>query len=346
MPFSSNSGKNYIRSIVGTPKTVLDIGAGCGTYKDMFCDMQNVHWTALEIWEPYVEKYGLRNKYDKVIVADVRDWEPEGTYDVCFCGDILEHMTAEQAAKVLEKLKACCDKVIVSIPLGHYPQDEYDGNPHEVHVEDNWSHEKVVETFGKPKQFHIENEIGVYVYQKIRIAVYAISKNEEEFVKRFCDSARDADLILIADTGSTDNTVSVAKESGAVVHEIAIMPWRFDKAREAALALVPRNIDICISLDLDEVLAPGWRAEIERLWEFGKTTRMRYQFDWSMGVKFFAEKIHARSGYHWHHPCHEYIRADKRTNEQFVSTDKLMVQHLPDPTKSRGQYMELLKNVC
>ena len=40
----------------------------------------------------------------------------------------------------------------------------------------------------------------------MKIAVYAISKNEEQFVKRFCESAKDADLILIADTGSTDNT--------------------------------------------------------------------------------------------------------------------------------------------
>ena len=38
----------------------------------------------------------------------------------------------------------------------------------------------------------------------LKIAVYAISKNEEQFVKRFCVSAKDADLILIADTGSED----------------------------------------------------------------------------------------------------------------------------------------------
>ena len=64
----------------------------------------------------------------------------------------------------------------------------------------------------------------------MKIAVYAISKNEEQFVKRFCDSAKDADLIIIGDTGSTDNTVALAKECGAVVPRIYITPWRFDKA--------------------------------------------------------------------------------------------------------------------
>lgn len=176
----------------------------------------------------------------------------------------------------------------------------------------------------------------------MKIAVYAISKNEEQFVKRFCESAKLADVILIADTGSTDNTVEVAKECGAIVHEICITPWRFDKARDAALALLPKDIDVCVSLDLDEMLEPGWREEIERLWQ-PDTTRMGYKFHWGHGKIFYSTKLHSRSGYHWHHPCHEYIRADPRTVEKFVWSDMLMVTHHPDETKSRGQYMPLLE---
>jgi len=176
----------------------------------------------------------------------------------------------------------------------------------------------------------------------VKIAVYAISKNESAFVERFCESAKDADLILIADTGSTDDTVALARESGAVVADICITPWRFDLARNAALALLPRDIDVCISLDLDEELQPGWREEIERVWTEG-TTRLRYRFDWGVGIVFFYEKIHHRSGYRWHHPCHEYPVPDGRITEVWAHTDKLLVVHKPDPTKSRGQYLDLLK---
>lgn len=176
----------------------------------------------------------------------------------------------------------------------------------------------------------------------MKIAVYAISKNEEQFVKRFCESAKEADLILIADTGSTDNTAKLARECGAQVYNICIKPWRFDKARDAALALLPGDIDVCISLDLDEQLEPGWRQEIERLWKDG-VTRLGYKFDWGHGKVFYSTKIHAREGYHWHHPCHEYIRADLRTPEKFAWTDMLMVTHHPDETKSRGQYLPLLE---
>lgn len=169
----------------------------------------------------------------------------------------------------------------------------------------------------------------------MKIAVYAISKNEAQFVQRFCESAKDADLVLIADTGSTDETVELARQSGAVVHDICVSPWRFDRARDAALALIPREYDVCISLDLDEVLEPGWREEIERVWQ-EDTTRLRYKFDWGCGISFYYEKIHHRHGYHWHHPVHEYPVPDGRITEIYAQTDKLLVRHLPDPTDRKS----------
>lgn len=175
----------------------------------------------------------------------------------------------------------------------------------------------------------------------MKICVYAISKNEEMFVERFCNSAKDADLILIADTGSTDRTIDLAEQCGAQVPSICITPWRFDDARNAALALIPDDIDICVSLDLDEELQPGWREEIERVWTEG-TTRLRYGFDWGAGIVFKYEKIHARHGYRWTHPCHEYP-IPYLINEQYADTDMLMVIHKPDNTKSRGQYLPLLE---
>lgn len=179
--------------------------------------------------------------------------------------------------------------------------------------------------------------------RKLKICIYAISKNEAHFVKRFAESAREADLIMVADTGSTDDTVEECKRNGVTVHQICITPWRFDHARNAAIALIPRDIDVCISLDLDEVMEPGWREEIERVWIKGTTTRLSYFFDWGAGIKFRYEKIHARHGYFWHHPCHEYPVFDKRITEVYANTEMLLVSHHPDPTKSRGQYLDLLE---
>ncbi len=180
----------------------------------------------------------------------------------------------------------------------------------------------------------------------LKICVYAIAKNEAQFVDRFVEAAKEADLILIADTGSTDDTIQKIvgrPEKHIACCSIHINPWRFDHARNAALALIPKDIDICVSLDLDEVLQPGWRQEIERVWEKGKTTRLRYMFDWGLGIAFKYEKIHHRNGYFWHHPCHEYPMPDARIPEVWADTDMLLVVHKPDNTKPRSQYLGLLE---
>ncbi len=346
MPFSSEHGKSFVQWVVNRVphQTKLDIGCGSGTYAKLF---PGGEWTGVEVWKPYVDQYNLMDLYQNLCIEDARDWQPAAgqTFDVAFAGDVLEHMSLDEAKTLLAKLRECATTVIVSVPLGHYPQEAYAGNPYEKHVLDDLTQEQVIEAFGVPTIYRVDQEIGVFVYSKLdirlKIAVYAISKNEEQFVERFCKSAADADAIVIADTGSTDRTVGIARANGATVHNIWINPWRFDKAREAALALVPRDIDVCISLDLDEVMEPGWREEIERVWT-PETTRLRYKFDWGMNILFFYEKIHARNGYWWHHPCHEYPRPDLRTNEVYAHTDKLLVRHLPDPTKSRGQYLDLL----
>lgn len=176
----------------------------------------------------------------------------------------------------------------------------------------------------------------------MRIAVYAIAKDEAHFVERFMASAEGADCVVIGDTGSADDTALRAKGLGADVYPVHIAPWRFDLARNAVLALIPADVDVCVPLDLDEVLEPGWRDEIERVWQPGKTTRLRYVYDWSSGVVFEQEKIHARHGYRWHHPCHEIVVPD-RISEVRAHTHKLLMRHLPDETKSRSQYMDLLE---
>lgn len=176
----------------------------------------------------------------------------------------------------------------------------------------------------------------------MKICVYAISLNEIKHIDRFYSSCKDADLVLLADTGSTDGTLERARELGIQTHSITLDPFRFDSARNAALALVPRDIDVCISLDIDEILQPGWRQEIERVWT-DKTNRLQYRYDWGQDHIFNATKIHSRRGYTWRHACHEMIYPDPRRDEIWAITEYLLIKHLPDNTKSRSNYLNLLK---
>lgn len=174
----------------------------------------------------------------------------------------------------------------------------------------------------------------------MKIAVYTIAKNEEQFVERFYESCKNADLVMIADTGSTDSTIEKAKSLGIEVHSITVNPWRFDVARNMALDLLPEDVDICVSLDLDEVLTEGWREKLEEAWE-PETGRASYL--WEDGNNFSAsQKIHARHGYKWHYPCHEMpIATAGWETEKVVHIQGSYIKHLPDRDKNRSGYFDL-----
>lgn len=176
--------------------------------------------------------------------------------------------------------------------------------------------------------------------RRLKIAVYAIAKNEEKHIERYCAAAKTADLIVIADTGSTDRTVELARKAGAIVHEICVSPWRFDVARNTALSLVPADVDVCVSMDLDETLQPGWRRVIEKAWKQG-VTRIAYQFDHGNDHTFMQNKIHSRHGYIWKWACHEWVFPD-RIDEVVAEVGFTMAVHKPDIEKSRKHYLGLL----
>lgn len=180
----------------------------------------------------------------------------------------------------------------------------------------------------------------------MKVAIYTIALNEEQFVERWYESAKDADYLFIADTGSTDKTVELAKSLGINVTTITVKPWRFDDARNAAMALLPADIDYCISLDMDEIITPNWREHLEKAWEAG-ITRPKYKHIWSWnddgtpGLEFSYDHIHTRQNYRWRHPVHECLYVYGR-DEVEGWIDGIETHHHPDPTKSRSQYLPLL----
>ena len=182
---------------------------------------------------------------------------------------------------------------------------------------------------------------------KYKVIVYAICKNEEKYVDKWYDSVKEADKIFVLDTGSTDNTIRKLKEKDkVVVKEEKIIPWRFDIARNKSLDMVDKNSDICVCIDLDEVLIKGWRKLLEKHWK-EDTTRCMYTYNWSLDkndkpiISFYYEKIHSRYGYKWIYPVHEILAYDGKENKIII--EDLIVNHYPDITKSRSSYLPLLE---
>ena len=143
--------------------TILDVGAGSGTYFDAL--MKNGYTRAridaLEVWQPYIDKFDLKKKYSNVYTSDVRDWN-DFSYDVVIFGDILEHMSKEDAIKVWDRVSKQAGYALIAIPIIHYHQGEIDGNPYEEHIKDDWSHEEVMSTFSGIVDSWQGNVVGAY----------------------------------------------------------------------------------------------------------------------------------------------------------------------------------------
>lgn len=85
-----------------------------------------------------------------------------------------------------------------------------------------------------------------------RLSVVLIVKNEAHRLLNCLDSVREiADEVVVADTGSTDETKSVAREWGATVEEV---PWTDDFAAARNAAMRFASGEWILQVDADEVL--------------------------------------------------------------------------------------------
>jgi cyclopropane fatty-acyl-phospholipid synthase-like methyltransferase len=173
MPYSSKEGKfailDWIAPVAHSINTVLDIGVGSGTYKHLLAEKRNLlaHsiWIGVEVWKNYIDEFKLTDRYNTILNCDVRnlDWASLNTINLTIVGDILEHMTKEEAIVLIDHIMNNSKICIISIPIVHYPQGEEFGNPYEAHIKDDWSHNEMMNTFDRYiKKFEIDGDIGVY----------------------------------------------------------------------------------------------------------------------------------------------------------------------------------------
>jgi 2-polyprenyl-3-methyl-5-hydroxy-6-metoxy-1,4-benzoquinol methylase len=152
-----------------SPVKVLDVGCGQGVYLDIIRqelgDDVLVH--GVEIWKPYIEQFNLENRYTRLFAMDAREVE-DYNYDLVIFGDVLEHMTEAEAVAIWDKVSRQAKYAIISIPTVHYHQDAINGNPYEVHVEEDWDVERVLE------KFHSIIEYKTFTVTSVFIAKFGV----------------------------------------------------------------------------------------------------------------------------------------------------------------------------
>jgi SAM-dependent methyltransferase len=137
MPWSADEHRSWILDRINEDDTVLDVGAGAGIWADLLKDKVKFI-DAVEIFEPYLDRFDLRNKYRDIYLGDFKELAiPYRMYTVIILGDVLEHFEMEDAMQVWEKARRIVGPrgvVLLSSPIIDYPQGEEEGNIHEAHL--------------------------------------------------------------------------------------------------------------------------------------------------------------------------------------------------------------------
>lgn len=125
----------WIRENFPINSTILDVGAGDGKWHFLLREYEK--FDAVEAFQPNLR---LLTAYRRIFHADIKDFK-YNWYDLIIFGDIIEHLTVEDAQAVLEYAKPRCRDLIIAVPW-LYKQDAIYGNQYEIHIQDDLTPEK------------------------------------------------------------------------------------------------------------------------------------------------------------------------------------------------------------
>ncbi len=156
-----------------------------------------------------------------------------------------------------------------------------------------------------------------------RLSVVMIAKNEAGLLPDCLASVRWADEIILLDSGSSDNTLDIARQCGVNVYQSSHWPG-YGKQRQ--LAQHYASGDMILMIDADERVTPALRAAIEQVLESPAQPHTVYNIS---RRNLFLGRYMRHSG--WYpdrvlrlYPCH-YHYNDLQVHESLDTRDAQVV---------------------
>ncbi|MBT3354815.1 MAG: glycosyltransferase [Candidatus Scalindua sp.] len=213
----------------------------------------------------------------------------------------------------------------------------------------------------------------------MNFTVAVIARNEEKTLPRLVESLKEFQekkgVILVLDTGSSDNTANVARDLGCEVHEVGDrFLKKIDNADEINKLFLDDEEDIVkdgdalfdyssarnyiASLsktemvampDCDEVYTKFDLDVIQQKIEAG-VDQLEYNFVFSHdqfgneAIKFLHSKFYNHKKAKWVGIIHEVLQGD--VNRQFLDEDIIKLEHWQNPETNRGGYLKGLALDC
>ena len=155
--------EGWIRGRFPEGSTCLDVGACDGNWFNRLGEY--LVMDAVEIWQPNIEKHRLEDKYRQVFCGDAAELA-YGDYDLVIFGDVIEHMTVEQAQQAIGYANEHCREILAAVPF-LYRQGPMYGNRWEAHLQEDLTPEKFDERYpGFRMIYRPKPNYAYYVYER------------------------------------------------------------------------------------------------------------------------------------------------------------------------------------
>lgn len=151
---------DYLKSKFDKNAKILDVGAGEGTYlpflQDYFTNIE-----AVEVFKPNIDNFNLEQRYKKVYNTNIIDFEYD-FFDIIIFGDIIEHLSVNEAQNVLKRAYNRCKEMIVAVPYLS-KQGIEENNIYEIHKQDDLTDELMKDRYPYLKNVFKNDVYGYYV---------------------------------------------------------------------------------------------------------------------------------------------------------------------------------------
>lgn len=163
-----------------------------------------------------------------------------------------------------------------------------------------------------------------------KLSVCLIVKNEEAMLARCLESVKEADEIIIVDTGSTDETVNIAKKYTDHVYTDYRWKDHFAEARNHSLSKATG--DWVLSIDADEVLEEGGIEKIRKLVEGSTSNTFSVKMKGGANTHFLP-RIFKRETCQWKGRAHESLTPVERNHTDIQIEYGYSPAHKNDPDR-------------
>lgn len=167
MPYSDPRFDGILTAIVrakadGLLLRILDIGVGAGKTSRLLRPYAS-RLIGVEAYAPYVDRFGLRQLYDELMLMHVALVDPEefARFHIAVIGDTLEHLSIVTAQNLLANLASFGVLTFVQVPF-LYEQGALEGNLFEMHLQPDLTRDVMRERYPTLTEIHADDRLGLY----------------------------------------------------------------------------------------------------------------------------------------------------------------------------------------